>query len=490
MSSRFFKVVGKLLVILGLIALFIVQGREIARLAQQGSEAVAYPYPLNYGEGPLLDQTVRILSGGGLYNLDVPPYTITNYPPLYMLAQVPFVAGFGLSLAYGRLISLVSIALAALFLGLTIRAITRNWVAAAAGGLLLLTIPYIFHWSALARIDNFALSLSLIGLFCAAQFPNNGWGIFFAALFMSAAVYTRQTYLLAAPLAAFVYLWANAGFIQAIKFALWLGCIVLGVFAVLLAWTGGGIWFHLITANVNALDTGILGYYASEIVSSLVILLGMALIVLLFGWIRPEPRRAWWMAAPYLLGGFVVALTISKVGSDVNYLFELIAALCLAAGVFIALVKAAPLVQMLALLLLAGQVVVMSRLTETQYAPLIAGRIANRAEADMLYDAIVNETRPILADEAMGMLVLAGKPILFQPFEMSQLALTGMWDQAAFLERMDGDAYPVILMYNPVANPRLRFERWTPEMLAIINDRYRAAAQRAETFVYWLDAGE
>jgi hypothetical protein len=39
-------------------------------------------------------------------------------------------------------------------------------------------------------------------------------------------------------------------------------------------------------------------------------------------------------------------------------------------------------------------------------------------------------------------------------------------------------------MYQPYRNPRLRFERWTPEMLRVINTFYRFDRQAAETMVY------
>ena len=107
------------------------------------------------------------------------------------------------------LITLVSIGLATLFLVLTLRAITRSWLAGLAGGLMLPVIPYVLHWSALVRIDSFALALSMAGLFCVAQFPKSRFAGVLAAILIAAAVFTRQTYLLAAPLAAFFWLWGS-----------------------------------------------------------------------------------------------------------------------------------------------------------------------------------------------------------------------------------------------------------------------------------------
>ena len=49
--------------------------------------AVSYRYSLDYGEAPLVDQAMRLASGQNIYRADIstPPYTISNYPPLYVV---------------------------------------------------------------------------------------------------------------------------------------------------------------------------------------------------------------------------------------------------------------------------------------------------------------------------------------------------------------------------------------------------------------------
>jgi hypothetical protein len=473
---------GRILVALAFVALLVLQGRAIWLFAQHAQLALEYPYNLNYGEGPLLNQAVRLARGEGIYSLDVPPFTITNYPPLYMLAQAPLVNLYGPAFWYGRVISLISIGAATGFLILTIRAVTKSWLAGLAGGLMLLTIPYLLHWAPLVRIDSFALGLSMAGLFCAAQFPRRRGAGLAAALLLAAAAYTRQTYLLAAPFAAFWWIWSSGSRYRAMMFALLFGSIVLGIFVVLLVWTQGGIWFHIITANVNALDPELVNTYAEEIARSFpVFLVGGALFLLggLFG-----RQKFWWLVAPYTLCAVVVALTISKIGSDINYFYELAVAFCLLAGALVAWLGRIPVLRAALLVALAGQVYLAQDLSERKYYPYIAERVIHVDEVDVLFERVRATDQTMIADEYMGLLVLAGKPILFQPFEMSQLAQAGMWDNAPFLAALEGGTYPVVLQYNPFRNPGLRFERWTPEMLRILNERFRPAAQTAETTVY------
>ncbi len=479
------KLIGWIVVGAALIVLLVTQAQGLILYAQHAQLALDDPYTLNYGEGPLLDQAVRLARGENIYRADLstPPYTITNYPPLYVLAQVPFVQHFGAALWYGRLISLVSALAAALFLGLTVQTITGDWLAGLAAGLTLPAIPYIFYWSALARIDCLALALSLAGLWVIARWYRRRWGLILAVLLMTAAAYTRQTYLLAAPLAAVGWMWGKRERFGAAAFAVLYGCVVLGVFALLLVATRGGIFFHIITANVNALDANLIQHYLDEVGQNLPIFLAGGALYFIIGiaWGHPV---AWWMIAPYSLGAVLVALTISKVGSDVNYLFELSAAFCLAAGGLVALVRRWFPLRAGALLILALAVNMATGLTTAQYEPLLRATADDQTKLDRLVELVRTTDAPILADEHMGLLVLNGKPILFQPFEMSQLAEAGLWNQQPFLDALARGDYPVVLVYQPDFNPALRFERWTPEMWRILNDDFRPDFQSAATTVY------
>jgi hypothetical protein len=70
-----------------------------------------------------------------------------------------------------------------------------------AGGLTFLAVPFVVHWSSLDRVDMLGLALSWGGLYALVRRPDRR-GVILAALLLVAAVYTRQTYALAAPLAA------------------------------------------------------------------------------------------------------------------------------------------------------------------------------------------------------------------------------------------------------------------------------------------------
>jgi hypothetical protein len=62
-------------------------------LEDERHKGITFPYPLDHGEGPLLDQAMRLARFENIYRRDLtlPPYTLANYPPLFPLAQAPFV---------------------------------------------------------------------------------------------------------------------------------------------------------------------------------------------------------------------------------------------------------------------------------------------------------------------------------------------------------------------------------------------------------------
>jgi ABC-type glycerol-3-phosphate transport system permease component len=464
--------------------LLLVQGSAMLLFVRHGWNALAFPYPLNYGEGPLLDQVVRLAGFEDIYqiHLTTPPYVITNYPPLYMLIQAPLVWMFGPALWYGRLISLVSTAAVALLIAMTLRALTGDRVGSAAGGLTFPAIPYVLHWSSLARVDSLGLALSWAGLFVVARWPEKRWSLLTTALLLTAAIYTRQTFALAAPLAAFVWLLSRRPRRRAFVLAGIVGGLCLGLFAILNVLTGGGFFFNTVTCNLNEFRWGQVGFGSLQMLVLLpFLLLGGGAFLLLAPWKRV---RSWWLVGPYLVGGACSALLIGKVGSDVNYLLELSAALSLAAGALIAWQRRRPRLQTALIFILAIQILALVQSSQIFYSDLQAKRIGQREEIGQLTRIIHEAEGPVLADEYMGLLPLDGRRIQHQTFEMTQLSRDGRWDQRPIVRGIDEQRFPVILIWQPPYAPGLRYDRWTTRMLDRIDYRYKPVDTVADTVVY------
>ncbi|HET9224994.1 MAG TPA: hypothetical protein VFO07_20945, partial [Roseiflexaceae bacterium] len=71
------------------ILLGLVVAAELVFFALHAAHLLSYPYPLDYGEGPLLAQVDLLRAGTPIWRLygdpGAPPYAVVNYPPVYHL---------------------------------------------------------------------------------------------------------------------------------------------------------------------------------------------------------------------------------------------------------------------------------------------------------------------------------------------------------------------------------------------------------------------
>ncbi len=473
-----------------------------------GVMALSHRYPLDYGEAPLLDQAQRLAIGQNIYRRDLttPPYTISNYPPLYSAMLAPVVALFGPGFFWGRLLALLGTVATALFLGLTVHELTHQRKAAVATGMLFLLIPYVVKWSGFLRVDMPALAFSTAALWVVSTYSTTSRKLrclVITALLLIAAIYTKQSYGLAAPLAAGVWLWFQDRR-AALRLLAMVGGVGLALFVGLTLASGGGFFFNIVTANANQFEMGTLLHYWREVRVTVPLLLILGSVFL---FLAPRGKGSesgvpgWTLAAPYLVGGVLSAATIGKIGSNVNYLLELAAALVLATGILLGwsmgLTKSPaskedtppawthwqPAVHSLVTILLAVQVAFLLRSTLRDPVESLKWRLKSAREMRDLDTLVQTAGGPILADEYMGLLTLNGKALYLQPFEMTQLAQAGQWDQAGLLESIRNQEFSVIMIHHFMSWP-VYLTRWTPEMLAAIITYYRPESFIAESLVY------
>jgi hypothetical protein len=476
------------------IGLLAVLGFSLLKFFGFGYQIVAFPYPVDYGEGPIISQVDRLANFEHIYTTDLSqaPYTITNYPPIYMLIQVPLNWLFGPSLWYGRLISFMSMCAAAALISLTIQKLTQDWLAAVAGGLLLFAIPYVKAWAPLYRIDALALGLSWGALCLLIRRPSGRWTIPVVAVLLTGAIFTRQSYGLAAPLAAFIWLLSRQPRRRAVVLATYVIALGLGLFVLLNSVSSGGFYFNIVTANINEFQTQTLIKRMIQVGSDLPVLILLGSLFLLAGWFR---NPAWALAGPYLLGAAVSALTIGKIGSNVNYLLELSAGLCLVIGLLFAWLRESryrasntpskigwQLASAGLTFVLAAQVYWAAN-SESGYQQYLLYKAGLHTQNQVLSDLIEQTPGLVVTGEHMGLLAISGRMIPYQPFEMKQLSDSGIWDQTPFLDDLSSGKYPLILMYRPQYD-NVHERRWTPEMLALISEHYRYVNNFDQTVVY------
>ncbi|MCU0495509.1 MAG: hypothetical protein MUD01_28290 [Chloroflexaceae bacterium] len=187
MSSPLARLTGLLLVVVQVVLALAITA-YLASFALHAGNILGYPYPLDYGEGPLLAQIERLRAGTSIWQLyadtSTPPYLVVNYPPFFLLLATALSWITGDGLLAGRLISLLATlgCVAALFF------LTHNAEAQRRGGaeariadpdstqyvvrstkwlvaLLFLTIPVVREWGVLLRVDMLGVCLGLWGLY-------------------------------------------------------------------------------------------------------------------------------------------------------------------------------------------------------------------------------------------------------------------------------------------------------------------------------------
>ena len=461
--------------------------------------AISHRYPLDYGEAPLVDQAIRLGNGGNIYctNLDTPPFTISNYPPLYLVSMIPFLKLFGPGFWAGRLISTLSALAAGVFIWLIICRLTQDRLAGWISGLIFLAFPYVVGWSGLARVDLLALAFSLGGLKLLTEQPLSRSRFIGGGILLVAAIFTRQSYALAAPFAAIVWLLLNTnpsaegkgkgrpllvGLRQAILLALLVAGLSLALFGLLHVLTRGGFYFNIVTANVNEFGMDRLKWNLTRIRQLATPLLYSGAFSLL---LLPRWNRAWGIAAPYLIGASLSALTIGKIGSNVNYFLELCAALSLVGGVLLAWsrnTKSHTLrVIVLAMLIFQTSRLILTTRRENIYD--LKHRFSFTGELQQLENVVAEAAGPMLADEYMGLITLQDRPLVLQPFEVTQLAWAGVWNQQPLIESISRQEFSLVLIHYFPEYPVYK-ERWTKEMLDAISRYYVPTESFAYTTVY------
>jgi hypothetical protein len=153
---------------------------------------LVFPYEIEWMEGSLLDQALRILHGNPLFTS--PSITIVNwqYQPLYYYAAAGMMQIFGVTYLAGRSISFVSIILSALLIFFLIRKETSSWWFAFLGpSLLFAAYGLTGYWYEIARVDTLMLAFLLVSV-TLLLIRKNALALILSSLFLALAFFTKQ----------------------------------------------------------------------------------------------------------------------------------------------------------------------------------------------------------------------------------------------------------------------------------------------------------
>jgi hypothetical protein len=465
--------------------------------ALHSARAWLFPWPIDYGEGPLLDQAQRIASGESLYPAAFGKYhgLVSNYPPAYPCLFALAGKLFGLSFSTGRAITGVAVLGSAGFVGALVHRMTERPLPALLAIALFLSSPAVFFWSMFARVDFLALAFALASLWVLVSRPRAASTPYVTAILSVLAVFTRQSYLLAGALPVVVVLW-RASRRRAIGFALLVTLATSSLVVGLQGITQGEFLRHVVAANVQAYHfRNVLDAAKRLLLSSAP--LAMASLWVLFS--TPATARAGRarldgaVLGPFLVGALLSAFTIGKVGSAANHLIPLVAALAIWGGV--AFGRAAEVTppsrargrlrfgaHVAALLVLQVPWMVYFGLDLSESTD---DKLRRAAEFAQLAEVIRAETTPVIADEAAGLVALGGHRLVVDPFDLTQLVQAGVGRQERLVSDLRAKRFGLLLVGEPPLVPdACTRERWTPEMLEAIHDSYEPRGVLGQATMY------
>ncbi len=424
---------------------------------------IRFPYGIDYGEAPLIDQVSRIENHELVYKADLnsPPYIVSNYPPLYTLLLALIRSIFNTPLFQtGRILSLFFSVLSGIVIGLFGYRLTRMKILGVMSAVIFLGNSYVMLWSSLARVDMMALAFSLIGLFILFWRKDSPLWIIIACFCFLVSAYTRQTYLLAAPLGGFFWLY-HLSHRRSILFVLIMASLTLIVFGTINAITQGGFYINIIVANINRYDLSRTVLMLRQLfILWPVILITSAIVIIIVIRNRKKAKGIFpFVTKPdaflihglsfFSLGALTTSLTVGKVGSDVNYFLELMAACAIWMSVaFMLSMKTGNPKRWIIFCIFFIQLIWVFVGSTTMAIGVIGSRWEKLAYYDGLYRRINAATRQgiVLSDDYLDMVVLSGQSIYYQPFEYGQLYRAGLWDPQNLSTQIQQREFPLIVI--------------------------------------------
>ncbi len=466
-----------------------------------GAKAFRYPFEIDYGEGIVWQQALRIASGDAYGSIAQFPAIVFHYPPAYHLISMAAAAVSGLDpLAAGRLVSLVSTVLTGCFAGLIVFRSLRGEASTAAaaicaliGGLVVLTFWPVLAWAPLMRVDMTAAAFSLAGVYLGIAALRKPALVHGAALCFVAAVYTKQTSIVA-PAATFITLLlvcpkvARAG----IATALLSGSAVMGA---LLLSTDGGFVRHIFLYNINRFELWRVRWIADTFAMHS-LYFGAAAIgayhharsrLPAYRHLSLAAARARLAAEPadaallmiliYFALATAMLVTITKSGSNINYLIEWLCVLAILVGLAIrdaATIVAGP-----------ADTVATPRPPTLMMAAVLPAAVALQAlilpampdqrrsrfgEHRDLVKLMREAQRPVISDD-MVLLLRAGKPVEWEPAIFAELASGGLWDEKPFVRRIEAREFAFFVTAGDRGH-KLFDARYTPAVADAIEASY------------------
>lgn len=421
---------------------------------------ISIPLPINYGEGPLLDQAVRLANFENIYQpiTDSPPWTISNYPPLYVLLNVPFVFLFGPAFWYGRALSAVASIGSAILIAKICQKLGGSRRSCAISAAVFLASYPVVVWNSLMRVDALALALEIAAIYCSLIATRKNNLNILLPLVLTFVALTRWINVFFPLVVVTFIVYRRFNLAQAARVVV---CSISGIaasFGLLTLLSRGWFWSHVFTSNVNA-------WTAERLLIAIAKIIDLApaltiIVAILFASLILKQLRVNYLSYFFIAVSAISALAIGKVGSDVNYVLELTASLAIFYALFLNSLPRSSLRVFLSfslgVFLLVPNLQIAIETSEYSFNSEVS------ETKNKLSGLIEKHHGRVLSDVLLGAEVLNGYRMQYQPFEMQMCSQQKLWD-ANNLDRAIADRTFTLVILQTDRNSTLFQQRWGEE---------------------------
>jgi len=455
---------GKILLFTTLVISAICMGSIAYSYVYRAICAIRYPQPLDYGEGPILNQVRYILQGRNFYkDINSPPYIVGNYPPVFHLFSILLVPIFGISFATGRTIAFLAVIVTACIIYKIVLYFTGNKLASFLSALFYLAIDYIYVWGIYMRIDTLSILFNILGVYWVIRYEDDYRRLRWCVLFFLLALYTRQS-MIAGTAGAYLYLLTKdrktAG--KLIGYTALYGALVFIFFTLI---TKGQFYLHIVKYNNNIFTLRQLWFFMSKELFTYTVFTIASLVTSII-WLWDKKKR---IINLYFISAFLVQLTVGKVGSMLNYLIEPVCIMGIIAGILVgeALKKRNQIA------LVGVSLLILFQLANYYYGPNTLSWGWKPSPTPIALDNYVEETDGLILAENLGILPAHNRDIYFDPFIFTQLYYQGMWDQSKIVEEIREKKFDLIMLeFSLYYDHWSDSDRWTKEMKQAMYENY------------------
>lgn len=426
--------------------------------------AIRYPQPLDYGEGPILNQVRYLLQGRNYYkDINSPPYIIGNYPPVFNLLSLLLVPIFGVSFATGRTIAFLAVIATAYVIYKIVFHFTSNKIVSFLSALFYLAIDYIYVWGIYMRIDTLSIFFNMLGIYWVLRYEDNYKKLRWCILFFLLALYTRQS-MIAGTAGAYLYLLTKdkktAG--RLIGYTALYGLLA---FLFLTAITKGQFYLHVVKYNNNIFTLRQLWFFMSKELFTYTTFIIVSLFASIV-WLRHKAKR---IISLYFISAFLVQLTVGKVGSMLNYLIEPVGIM----GIIVGILIGEALKRKNQLTLVGLSLLILLQLVNYYYGPNTLSWGWRPSPPPTALDEYVEESKGLILAENLGILPAHNRDIYFDPFIFTQLYYQGLWDQEKIIKDIREKKFDLIMLeFSLYYDHWSDSDRWTKEMKQAMYENY------------------